>query len=255
MKKLLALILCVMMFVAVIPTAAFAVTVPTGATFPTSSGYVPTWAKERVAKDAIDDATDSIMAMYQTLAADNGVFATVSAIDGVVSGISKELWKDFDGTIDGLAADDLEKATKNLFRDVIGNEIMNYMDKRWSAFASKNDDGTFDINPLKYMEVFATAASKAVSSKKAVANIQAIVTALAAMKTYDDFLDGLDDLAGDIEAWNDYDGLNVWAQYFGQDASVAPWDPYALFEPSVNGQSVLDMGAANPIPGVIVSYS
>ena len=255
MKKLLALVLCVMMFVAVIPTAAFAVTIPTSTTFPTTSGsYVPKWAPKDVAKDAVDDATDNIMAMYQTLAADKGVFATVSAIDGVVTGIAKEIWKDSDGLFD-LDASAAEKATKNLFRDVIGNEIMNYMDKHWQAFASANDDGTFDINPLKYMEVFATAASKAVSSDKAVANIQAIVTTLASMQAYEDFRDDLDDLASDITLWNDNDGIAVWQMYFGQDPTVDPWDPYALFEPTAGGAPVFDMGDSVYVPFWIYSHS
>ena len=80
------------------------------------------------------------------------------------------------------------------------------------------------------MNAFATAASTAVSSDKAIANIQAVVLAFAAAQQYKDFRDDTDDLAKEIGQWNDGDGLNVWLQYFDQDPSVDPWTPYTLFE-------------------------
>ena len=249
MKKLLALILCVMMFVAVIPTAAFAVSLPTGWVPTTAAGsaYYPQWASEYSAKKAVEAATDNIQALYQTLAADQGVFATVNAIDGVVTGISKEIWKDSDGfTIKdkngksvSFSADASEKLTNAFLRTIIGDEIMNYMDNHWSSFATHNTikdaNGNVireytKIDPVKYMNAFATAASKAVSSDKAIANIQAVVLAFAAAQQYKDFRDDTDDLAKEIGQWNDGDGMNVWFQYFDQDPSVDPWTPYALFE-------------------------
>ena len=259
MKKLLALILCVMMFVAIIPTSAFAVDINAG-TVPTASGKIlPTWNSKKVAEDAVDAASDNIQALYQTLAADQGVFATVSAIDGVVTGIAKEIWKDADsfthrGVV--LSASAAEDATKALLRDVIGDEIMNYMNDHYRSYASVNAAGQTKIDPAKYMEAFATAASKAVSSDKAVANIQALVLSLAAARSYKDFLDDLGDLRDDITVWNDGKGAEVWQNYFGTLANgfadgqnVIPFleggdlymDPYALFEPhNTTGGSNLD---------------
>jgi len=258
MKKLLALILCVMMFVAIIPSAAFAVDIPT-AWVPTTSGkYIPTWAAKNVAEDAVDAATDVITALYQTLAADKGVYAIVSAIDGVVTGISDDMWKDVDtfGPISGATAKNL---TKIHFRTIIGDEIMNYMNDHSNLFASYTThtaaDGTVSvvtrIDPEKYMKTFATAASKAIGSDKAIANIQAYVLGLAAIKQYDDFLDDLDDLRDDIDAWSDGDGAEIWATYFSDENGIGRWlvngdrqniqpllgggdlymDPYALIEP------------------------
>jgi len=270
MKKLLALILCVMMFVAVIPTAAFAVSLPAGWVPTTAAGsaYYPQWASEYSAKKAVEAATDNIQALYQTLAADQGVFATVSAIDGVVTGISKEIWKDSDGfTIKdtngnsvSFSADASEKLTNAFLRTIIGDEIMNYMDNHWSSFATHNTikdaNGNVireytKIDPVKYMNAFATAASKAVSSDKAIANIQAYVLGLAAIKQYDDFLDDLGDLRDDIDAWSDGDGAEIWATYFSDENGIGRWlvngdrqniqpllgggdlymDPYALIQP------------------------
>jgi hypothetical protein len=269
MKKLLALVLCVMMFVAVIPTAAFAVSLPTGWVPTTAAGsaYYPKWASEYSAKKAVEAATDNIQALYQTLAADQGVFATVNAIDGVVTGISKEIWKDSDGfTIkdkDGnsvsFSADASEKLTNAFLRTIIGDEIMNYMDDHWSSFATHNKikdaDGNVireytKIDPVKYMNAFATAASKAVSSDKAIANIQAVVLAFAAHQQYKDFRDDADDLAKEIGQWKDGDGLNVWFQYFDQDPSVDPWTPYALFE---GAWEDLEAGDGSYYPGIDTS--
>ncbi len=258
MKKLLALILCVMMFVAVIPTAAFAVTIPTTyvPTVPAGSGYVPTWYAKNVAQDAVDAATDNIQAFYQTLAADKGVFAVVSAIDGVVTGISKDLWKDVD-TFGTMTGDQAEKMTNFYFRTIIGNEIMNYMNSHANFYATTtvviDEDGNVlgnlsKIDPAKYMKTFADAASKAIGSDKAIANIQAVITGLAAMKAYDDFKDDLDDLRDDIVLWNDGKGASVWATYFDDNGSLSgQWvnslisggdlfmDPFALIEPNRGG--------------------
>jgi len=250
MKKLLALILCVMMFVAVIPTAAFAVSIPTGAVPTTSGKYVPAWVSKYTAQKAVDAASDNIMALYQTLAADKGVYATVAAIDGVVAGISDQLWADVDdATIAGLKLTGAQwnDVTKGLMRNIIGSEIMNYMNDHYAKFAKHtavlDADGNLvgtitKIDPVKYMDAFATAASKAIGSEKAITNIQAIMLALAAGQQYNDFLDDLKDLRNDIALDADGDGAAIWAEYFaGQDVLpvVEGGDlymlPYALIEP------------------------
>jgi len=267
MKKLLALILCVMMFVAVIPTAAFAVTIPSMAVPTTSGKYVPGWRSQLAAEKAIDAASDNIEALYLTLAADKGVFAVVSAIDGVVTGISDEIWGDVDevsigtalqkklGTDPKVTGEFMNDVTKFYLRTVIGNEIMNYMNNHWGAYATHaavRDITTGEvvgtatkIDPAKYMKTFADAACKAVGSDKAIANIQGVILSLAAGKAYDDFLDNLDDLRDEVTAWNDGDGAAIWATYFDDNGSltgqwVQPWidggdlwmDPFALIEPA-----------------------
>ncbi len=231
MKKLLALILCVMMFVAIIPTAAFAdVTV-----VPAQSGNGWRMGTKQWAKDAVDDATDAISDMYNALAANKGVFATVSAIDGVVVAMAKDLWADKDGFGD-LDNDAAETHTKNLLRSLIGSEITKYMNDHANAYASLNDDGTVDIDPAKYLKTFATAASKAMTSEKATANIQAVVLSLAAAQAYKDFSDDMDDLLDEIIDWNDGKGTAVWGRYFGQDIAQDPLGIYAIFEPAVIGE-------------------
>jgi len=260
MKKLLALILCVMLFVSVIPTAAFAVSIPTGPVPDTSGKYLPTWVSKYAAQKAVDAASDNIMALYQTLAADQGVYSTVAAIDGIVAGIADQLWDDVDdATIAGikLTGAQWNDVTRGFMRNIIGSEIMNYMNDHYAKFAKHtavvDDEGNVigtitKIDPVKYMDAFATAACKAVGSEKAITNIQAIMMALASAQQYKDFLDDLKDLRNDIALDADGDGAAIWAAYFGGQNVLPVVEggdlymlPYALIEP-FTGLDISDYG-------------
>jgi len=120
MKKLLALVLCVMMFVAIIPTAAFA-------------DWPDAW---RSAK-AISNAKANIEYLYGTLAADTTVFNTIKSVDSILTDMAKGM---FDGTDkydidagDGLGYyrlynGDLVDSAKAILRSNIGEAITDYMD-------------------------------------------------------------------------------------------------------------------------------
>jgi hypothetical protein len=155
MKKLLALVLCVMMFVAVIPTAAFAATTvtPVAADLPVAG--TSEWPGTAVSKKAISNAKDNIERVYGTLAADTAVFGTIKSVDSVITDIAKNLFKDVDswtypvttysmvhGTPVTTTNDvtiynsTLVDNTKTLLRDVIGSSITTYMNKHIGDFAT-----------------------------------------------------------------------------------------------------------------------
>jgi hypothetical protein len=155
MKKLLALVLCVMMFVAVIPTAAFAATTVTVVNPDLPQAGTVEWNSTAVSKKAISNAKDNIERYYGTLAADNAVFGTIKSMDSVISDIAKGMFADVDSwtyPVTEYAQDqDKPKATtkdvtvynstlvdntKSLLREVIGSNVTNYMNKHIGEFAS-----------------------------------------------------------------------------------------------------------------------
>jgi hypothetical protein len=134
MKKLLALVLCVMMFVSVLSTAAFADQHQPAPTY----GSDAKWGSLYVANKAISDTKKNIDYLYNGLAADNAVFGTIKAMDSVVVDMVKSLLSDvdeftYDDVRDGVKGtvhvthDALEKNAKAILRNVIGGEVSNYM--------------------------------------------------------------------------------------------------------------------------------
>ena len=228
MKKLLALILCVMMFVAVIPTAAFA---EEAAATTTKSGYLA----KKDAKAAADAAKDAIETMLKGIAADQGVFGTVSAIDSVVTSMAKAMFEGIDSVnlkaIDAkldydFTADDLTNTTKAYLRNAIGSEINEYMTKHKKAFQDNDDN----IDPEKYMNTFAKAASDSLNSAKAQQNLQALMYSVAMAKFMDDIADQKSDLRDAITEWED--GNTIWTAYGFNPYEVTDeaWKPLALLD-------------------------
>jgi uncharacterized protein YdbL (DUF1318 family) len=243
MKKLLALILCVMMFVAVIPTSAFAagkIDAPMNLRdTSTASKFVGTQA----AKDAIKDSSDAINAMYGALAADQGVFTTVKAIDGVVTDLAKDLFKDVDKlelSLMGIGASDISKSkaedkTKAFLRASIGAEITKYMNEHLGSFVKYDSTGTVidGVDPVKYWNTFATAASKAVSGEKAQKNIEALVYTTSLAKAFKEINDKQKDLYDEVASWEGNDNLFKaygFTQVAGNKAYNRWLTPYAFID-------------------------
>lgn len=192
MKKLLAMILCVAMVLSIAPAA-----------------FAAGWDSKAVSKEAIKDANDAIKYMYNAIVADEGVFATVSAVDGFVSDFSKELFSSVDGTIklngNNYTQEGLEKGLKKYIRTTVGEEINDYLTKHKGAFT--NSQGVI-TKPDKYLQAFATAASKAVSSEKAVKALQAIALDVMFAKLTKDMADNKDDLVAKMIDWDsDYQDI------------------------------------------------
>ena len=209
MKKLLALILCVMMFVAVIPTAAFAA--GTQGAVPATSGataFIPGYLDKAVAAKAIKDIGKDMNAMYGALVADQTVFGTAQTIYTLTDGLAKSLLEDVASaknltTGNTIYTEDLVENIRVYLNYTISDEIAAYMNKRQSAFT--NGDGY--IQPDKYLTVFGKAVSDALTSEKAQKNIEAIVVGLAALKLQQSVNDGADDLYTAIKEWDH------WAEF------------------------------------------
>jgi hypothetical protein len=144
MKKLLALVLCVMMFVSVLSTAAFA---EQNQPLPTY-GSDTKWGSLNAANKAISNTKKNIDYIYGALAADTAVFGTVKAMDSVVVDMVKSLFADVD-TIskDGtdaagrvgtwyITSDSLEKNAKAVLRDALGGEIADYMNSHLGSYTT-----------------------------------------------------------------------------------------------------------------------
>jgi hypothetical protein len=241
MKKLLALILCVMMFVAVIPTSAFAgggikVDPAYPLPDPAAATYTHEWAGKMAATKAVEDLGDAIKNMYSGLAASEGVFNTVKSIDSTIKSMAEDIFKDVnDVTVFGTpyTNKELTDKTKTFLRNHIGDEITKYLNDHQSSFTSEKTmkDGTKYqvIDPVKYMNTFATAASKAMSSEKAAKNIEAVVYLGAMAKTAKDTHDKMDDLYNDMQAWGDLDKLAAYG-WTNPTSAATVFDPYVFLD-------------------------
>ena len=192
-----------------------------------------------VANKAVKSASEAIEAMVAGLAADNGVYGTVKAIDGVVVDLSKDLFKGIEDnyTIGGrtVTPKNMEDLTKAYLRSHIGGEITSYMHDHINNYAELKTlaDGTTVTvyDPVKYMNAFATAASKAMGSSKAAKNLQAIVLGVTMVKTQKDVLDGMKDLYDEWKEWDD--GDNIFKAYGFNSVTnpkVTDWEPLALLD-------------------------
>jgi hypothetical protein len=261
MKKLLALILCVMMFVAVIPTAAFAYTPTVG--WPVNqnrdnNGFLedqqPTYLSKTTARRAVENLGKDINAMYTALAADQTVFGTAKTIYDMTDALSKDLLKGIgsytyytDAIINGqrvrvsheIYEDDLATNVRKSLNGLIGNTITNYMNDRVSQFTSETTNAAGEVirvvKPEKYLEVWGKAVENALSSEKAQKNIEAMVTGLFALKVQKDVNDGANDLYTDIVDWDH------WNEFKWGKLGVDVIDP--------DGAGVKNWSVWNPVPG------
>ena len=185
MKKLLALVLCVMMFVAIIPTNAFA------------------WEDKAVSNTAIKEAEKSIKNMYTAIATDELVFGTAKSLYDLSNGLAENMFAGVEsvdkfGTTDQKTYhDDLVKYTRQYMNKTIGDSIAKYISDRSASFTSTTING--GVDPEKYLKVFVDAVNDAVSSEKAQAGLQAVVYNISLVKTYDTVMEQYKDLNDRID--------------------------------------------------------
>jgi len=103
----------------------------------------------------------------------------------------------------------------------------------------------YQYKPEKYAEAFATAVTKALSSEKGVANLQAYAYGLMQLKAAKAVDDKMGDLMDEIAKWED--GTRILKQYgfadfdiFGNDPSL---DPYAFIDPENLPKASMDLSA------------
>ena len=208
MKKLLALILCVMMLVAVVPTAAFADSISGGAV-PSKSG----WADKQTSAQLIKNLRDDMKAMAFSLAADQTVVGVAKSFHDLAEGLAKQMFDGVESVKIGTKTiyhDDLVDNTRAYIKSVIGAEIMKELDANKNGWynAEKN---TYD--PEKYLNAFATAATKAVNSAKAQKGLEALVMGLAALKQQQAVNDAGEDLYYDLVDW----GMDKYTEFGWED--------------------------------------
>ena len=194
MKKLLALVLCVMMFVAVIPTNAFA------------------WEDKAVSSTAVKEAEKSIKNMYTAIATDELVFGTAQSLYNLFDSLAGNLFEGVDSfsNVEKRVTtyhDDLVKNTRKALNAIVGDSIAKYISDRSASFASTTING--GVDPEKYLNVFVAAVNDAVSSEKAQAGIQAFVYDLYALKVYDAVVGEAKDIQTAIKDW----GSAKWDEF------------------------------------------
>ena len=212
MKKLLALVLCVMLFVSIIPTAAFADDWQVVGSKSVSGGYYAA----KVNKSAIDDLKDAMENMYSSLAANQTVFGTAQALHSMADDLVKGLFADvedytaLDKTV--YDHDDLVTNSRAFLKGIIGAYITDYVTTREAAWK----DAAGNIDYEDYLKVYTKGVQNALTSSKAQKGIEAFIYSLAALKMQDAVADAHDDLKDAIIDWNDYG--SKWDEFgFGQD--------------------------------------
>jgi hypothetical protein len=204
MKKLLALILCVMMFVSVLSTSAFAITTD----------------DQRLWRDnskIVDALKTNINNMYGSLAADTAVYQSVKSIDSMMKDLVDEMIKGYAITPAGTqqAGSVIKDAVLAGLRATIGGEISNYLEKHNSEYYTYDSLGHRVFDAAKYAGTFAKAATNAVSSEKAVKGIQAYMYYILQRSTYNQAAQDLAELRQDMASWGN------WGKYGFDDLTKA----------------------------------
>jgi hypothetical protein len=212
MKKLLALILCVMMFVSVISTSAFANYDHTDQR---------TWKGESQNKKIVEALRTNLNNIYGSYAVDTAVFKSVKTIDDMLKDMVDKMLEDYAPNINGTTTSSsaINDAILAGLRSTVGGEITDYLDKHQADFYVTDSLGHRVFNPAGYAGAFATAASKALTSGKAIAGIQAYMIYAANRAAFNNFSQQAADLRNEIIAWNhlgDYGwddatkGIHAW---------------------------------------------
>ena len=167
MKKLLALILCVMMFVAVIPTAAFAGGLPVDNPLLTAKDY------QKHIENMIKNTKTSVENSYKSLVGDQVVYTSAKAMDDSVVSL-----------VDAIANPLIEKGEANkAWADACKDAIRFYLDKAVATkivddyYKALDKDGNRD--ELKYAQLVANSINSALTDKDFVAGYQAVATNFA----------------------------------------------------------------------------
>jgi hypothetical protein len=220
MKKLLAIVLCVMMF------ASF--TVNAFAQYDTSDQRK--WESASQTNKIVEALKTNVNNMYGAIAADTAVYQGIKSIDDMLDGLVKEMMKGYTpgstssifyrnsagtstGSPTGQASDTIKDAVMAGLRSTIGGTITDYMTKHTNDYYKTDSNGNRVFDAAAYAGVFAKAATEAVASEKAVAGIQSYMYYILQRSTYEKVADQLSSLSSDINAWEHWDDYG-W-QSFG----------------------------------------
>ena len=199
MKKLLALILCVMMFVSVIPTSAFAA--DTYPTVPDKDALKAASAYAKDIKNMIKNTRENIEGAYGIIVMDKTVYNTAKSMDDTVVGLVEALTKNLIGqdiyVITGnddftAGGQKFTKAQVDAVKDGVRHVIDKLVAKEMKENSYKYYDGK-DFFPIVYAQTFANAVSKALTNKDFQKGYEAVATYFAATKLIHDVNKELED--------------------------------------------------------------
>jgi hypothetical protein len=251
MKKLLALILCVVMVMSLAPAAFAANEGTTGGVRVVNADQDPSFADLSVANSVITKLNKDIKALYTATAANETVFQSAKGIYDFTDSLAKELLKDTekvkfpDGTT--IYNEDLSSNLRKALNHVIGDEIRNYMNDRVDAFTNGNGR----IQPDKYLNTYVKALNNTLGSAKAQKNIQALVLSIATMSAMQKANDAADDLYDAIKDWDHWNEFN-WGDidtmdpdgryataWLPTDTTLIPSGSWAALNQSIDGRYAL----------------
>jgi hypothetical protein len=198
MKKLLALVLCVMMFVSILPTSAFAEEI--GSLYPwidIPMGSAASYKNE--IKDMIKNTREEIEGAYAVMAADKSIYGTAKAMDDTVVGLVDALAKNLIG--EEIWVQDTDSAGYPHRFNKDDSDAVKALLRKWvdAKIAGKLADNTYkfydgdDYFPLKYAQVFADSVAKVLTDKDFQKGYEAVATYFAVSKLMKDVNDKLED--------------------------------------------------------------
>ena len=179
MKKLLALILCVMMFVSVIPMSAYAEWPIVDKPLDSANQY----ASE--IKNMIKHTRENIETAYGVLVMDEVVYNSAKGMDdaivNLVDGIAKPL----------INKGKMTKADSDVIKDAVRGLIDEMVASKMAKDAYKYFDGD-KIDPIKYAQTFANSVAKALTDKDFQKGYEAVATYFALRQIVSDVNDQLE---------------------------------------------------------------
>ena len=217
MKKLLAMILCVMMFVSILSTTAFAA-------YDHEDQRV--WRGKGQISDIIDALKTNTNLMYGSIAADTAVYQSVKAIDDMMKDLVDKMIEGYAPTTAGTTqpGNVISDAVIAGLRSTIGGEISDYLTKHSNQYYVYDKHGNRILDPAKYAGVFAAAASNAIGSEKAVKGIQAYMYYILQRSAYEQTAQQLADLRTDMTGWGNWGKYGFDDLEAGTPFHMPGWD-------------------------------
>jgi len=234
MKKLLALILCVMMFVSVIPTMAFADDAqnpPAAADDDAADAVAYPWIDnplmaaaqyKKEIENMMKNTKEDIQNAYAEFASNKVVYSTAKGMDDTIVGLVDAITADLigkkiavynaDGTLDKTDPTKVQyqfkKADadniKDLVRGLIDTKVADKMAENEYKFVTKYEGDTIkEIDPIKYAQTFADSVSAVLTDKDFQKGYEAVATYFALSSLVKDVNDTLKDeykaFKGDVD--------------------------------------------------------
>ena len=212
MKKLLALILCVMLFVSVIPTMAFAEDAykPVYTKYPWVDNPLMSLAQYKSEiENMMKNTKEDIQNAYAELASTKSVYSTAKGMDDTIVGLVDALANSvMDKKIavqknDGTGVEVFEyKFTKtdadnvkDQIRLIVDKKVAESMKENEFKYVEKYDENgkIIEINPMKYAQTFGKAVSDALTNKDFQKGYEAVATYFALASLVKDINDNLKD--------------------------------------------------------------